>query len=124
MDRVMAGVRTGADWTRIEAHISALIRLRSRFDQTQSLGADGMSIDIPEIERIKFFPGQRLTADDMTDLDVTNAELRWLHNRSLHPWGIGIGLEVSGEKGDTVVTVKPGYAVDILGRELIVSSEH
>jgi hypothetical protein len=81
-----------------------------------------MSIDIPEIERITFFPGQRLTADDLTDLGATNRELRWLHNRSLHPWGIGIGLEVSGEKGATSVTVQEGYAVDRLGRELVLTS--
>jgi hypothetical protein len=81
-----------------------------------------MSIDIPEIERVLFFPGQRLTAGDLTDLETSNRELRWLHNRTLHPWGIGAGLEVTGEKGDTAVTVQPGYAVDRLGRELVLTS--
>ncbi|MGI9073245.1 MAG: hypothetical protein ACR2JB_18470 [Bryobacteraceae bacterium] len=81
-----------------------------------------MGVDIPDIERIVFFPGQPLRADDMTDLEATSRELRWLHNRSLHPWGIGVGLEVSGERGATVVKVQPGYAVDRLGRELILST--
>src|SRR3954464_1000956 len=81
-----------------------------------------MSLNIPDVERITFFPGQRLTAGDLTALETSNRELRWLHNRSLHPWGIGIGLEVSGEKGDTSVTVQPGYAVDRLGRELVLTT--
>jgi hypothetical protein len=81
-----------------------------------------MSVNIPEIERILFFPGQRLLAADLTALETTNRELRWLHNRTLHPWGIGAGLEVSGQKGDTSVTTQPGFAVDRLGRELVLAS--
>jgi hypothetical protein len=77
--------------------------------------------DIPELERIRFFQNQLLTADDLTDLDDNNRELRWLHNRSLHNWGIGLGLDVQGLRGATFVTVNPGYAVDILGREIILS---
>ena len=76
--------------------------------------------DIPELKRIRFFTGQRLTAEDMTELQRANRELRWLHNRSLHSWGIGIGYGVTGERGDTSVTVAPGYAIDCMGRELIL----
>lgn len=77
--------------------------------------------DIPELKRIQFFNGQRLTAGDMTELQRANRELRWLHNRSLHGWGIGTGYGVAGEKGDTVVTVAPGYALDCMGREIILT---
>ena len=70
------------------------------------------NIQIPDIERITFFSGQRLLARDMTALDESHREFRWLHNQSLHAWGIGIGLEVKGERGATVVTVQPGYAID------------
>ncbi len=77
---------------------------------------------IPEIERLQFFSGQLLTADDLTTLDTNNRELRWLHNRSLHNWGIGFGLDVLGARGDTSVTVNPGYAIDSLGREIILSA--
>jgi len=75
---------------------------------------------IPDLKRIEFFAGQRLTAQDMTDVQDANRELRWLHNRSLHGWGIGIGYGVIGETGDTKVTVDPGYAIDCLGHELIL----
>ena len=48
--------------------------------------------DIPDLERITFFAGQRLLARDLGDLQRADRELRWLHNRSLHTWGIGIGF--------------------------------
>jgi hypothetical protein len=76
---------------------------------------------IPDLKRIQFFTGQRLTAQDLTDLQSANRELRWLHNRSLHGWGIGSGYTVTGETGDTSLTVSPGYAIDCLGRELILT---
>jgi hypothetical protein len=79
------------------------------------------STGIPDLKRIEFFTGQRLTAQDMTDEQEANRELRWLHNRSLHGWGIGIGYGVTGETGDTKITVAPGYAIDCLGRELILT---
>lgn len=78
-------------------------------------------INIPNLERITFFTGQRLTAPDLAELQRAHRELRWLHNRSLHGWGIGIGLAVTGERGDSAVTVGPGYGVDCLGREIILT---
>src|SRR5829696_7000623 len=77
--------------------------------------------DIPELERIQFFTGQRLTAGDLSELQRANRELRWLHNRSLHGWGMGIGFGVTGERGETAVTVTPGYAIDCRGREIILT---
>jgi hypothetical protein len=77
---------------------------------------------IPQLERIVFYSGELLTADDLTALDDNNRQLRWLHNRSLHNWGIGFGLDVQGSRGDTSVTVNPGYAVDSSGREIILSN--
>jgi len=77
---------------------------------------------IPDLERILFYPGELLTADDLTALDCNNRELRWLHNRTLHNWGIAFGLDVQGSRGDTSVTVNPGYANDIDGREIILGS--
>jgi hypothetical protein len=78
--------------------------------------------DIPELERITFYEGELLTADDLTTLDGNNRELRWLHNRSLHNWGIGFGLDVQGAVGATSVTVNPGYATDSTGHEIILAN--
>lgn len=77
---------------------------------------------VPLLERVRYFPGELLTADDLTVADGNNRELRWLHNRALHDWGIGYGFDVQGERGDTSVQVFPGYATDSLGHELLLSS--
>ena len=79
------------------------------------------NVSIPKLERITFFTGQQLTAADLTDLQAANRELRWLHNRSLHSWGISVGLGVTGERGSRAVTVEPGYGVDQVGREIILT---
>lgn len=78
---------------------------------------------IPLLERIEFLDGQQLTAEDLTEFKNSNTELRWLHARSLHSWGIGIGFDVQGNRGDSSVSIGSGYAVDCLGREVILSSE-
>lgn len=79
------------------------------------------NVNIPALERPAFFDGQRLTANDLTEMQNWNRELRWLHNRGLHTWGIALGLDVVGQRGDRFVTVHPGYALDCQGRELILS---
>jgi hypothetical protein len=79
------------------------------------------NVNIPDLERITFFPGQLLAAADLAALQRANREMRWLHNRSLHAWGIGIGFAVTGERGNTAVTIGPGYGVDCLGREIILT---
>jgi hypothetical protein len=77
---------------------------------------------IPSLQRVEFFSGELLTADDLTTLSANNQQLRWLHNRTMHNWGIAFGLDVQGARGATSVTVNPGIAVDALGREVILSS--
>src|SRR5205814_6790670 len=79
-----------------------------------------MSENIPTLERIRFFDGQLLAAEDLIALDDSNRQLRWLHNRALHNWGIGVGFDVQGNRGDTAVTVQPGFAIDAIGREVIL----
>lgn len=77
--------------------------------------------DIPDLSRVTFFDGQRLVAGDLNDAATVQRELRWLHNRSLHAWGIGLGFAVSGAKDDRQVQVGPGYAIDCRGREIILT---
>jgi hypothetical protein len=76
------------------------------------------------IERLQFFDGQRLDATDLQGLEAFNREMRWLHNQSLHQPGIGNGFAVSGQKGDRQVTIRPGYAIDALGREIVLTETH
>jgi hypothetical protein len=79
-----------------------------------------MSANLPEVKRNAFFAGQQLTAKDLTDLNLANRELQWLHTRAFHNWGTGIGLEAKATIGDSVVIVEPGFAVDSLGREILL----
>jgi hypothetical protein len=78
-------------------------------------------LDIPDLSRVAFFDGQRLAAGDLNDAAAVQRELRWLHNRSLHSWGIGLGFAVSGAKGERQVLIGPGYALDAVGREIILT---
>lgn len=76
---------------------------------------------LPHADRPRFFSGQLLTADDLTASQDVDTELRRLHHRMLHGWGIASGLVVSGRRGDVVVTVGAGYALDAAGRELVLA---
>jgi hypothetical protein len=76
---------------------------------------------IPILNRPEFFDGQQLLAADLTEVQRYHRELRWLHNRSLHGWGIAFGLAVSGERGARTVSINPGYGLDCLGRDLILT---
>jgi hypothetical protein len=73
------------------------------------------------LERIQFFNGERLFASDLQALESFNREMRWLHNQSLHQAGVGSGYAVIGKIGDRQVTVSPGYALDSLGEEIILT---
>jgi hypothetical protein len=73
------------------------------------------------IERIQFFNGQRLFASDLQDLEEFNRLMRWLHNQSLHQAGVASGYAVTGNKGDSQITVQPGYAIDSQGREIVLT---
>ena len=78
-------------------------------------------LDLPALQRPSFFEGQRLMADDLADVQTYHRELRWLHNRSLHNWGIALGLAVTGKRGEKAVRLQGGVALDCRGRELILS---
>jgi hypothetical protein len=77
--------------------------------------------DIPDLSRVTYFDGERLAATDLNEAATVQREFRWLHNRSLHNWGIALGFAVQGAKGDRQVTISPGYALDCQGREIILT---
>src|SRR6185369_12517396 len=72
-------------------------------------------------ERIKFFNGQRLFASDLQDVEQFNREMRLIHNQSLHQPGVASGYAVTGNKDDREVTIEAGYAIDALGREIVLT---
>ena len=81
------------------------------------------TLPIPRLERPGFFEGQQLGPDDLEAIHDYHRELRWLHNRTLHNWGIAVGLSVTGDKGDRIVRIAPGYGVDCDGHDLLLSDE-
>jgi hypothetical protein len=78
-------------------------------------------LEIP-FNRVTYRDGQLLTAGDMQADHNRNSRLWDLHTRYLHnTWGIAIGFSVSANKGDSLVQIGPGYAVDLQGRPLVSS---
>lgn len=76
------------------------------------------------IERIRYWQGQKLRARDFRAQTTSDAELRWWHNRALHnAFGIRSGLSASPMIANgtlTAVRVECGIAYDCYGRELIL----
>lgn len=78
------------------------------------------TFELPPTHRPAFFAGEVLHASDLDDVVANERSLRWLHNRVLHGWGIGLGLGVDGPRGATSVSVGIGYALDAAGRDLVL----
>jgi hypothetical protein len=75
------------------------------------------------IERLNYYNGQRLEADDLKlEQEYHIRVRRWL-NRSLYSAGIASGLQVKEEKEGLNVVVSPGLALDFEGREIILLEE-
>jgi hypothetical protein len=77
-------------------------------------------LQLPPTHRPAFFAGEVLHAAELADVVAVERSLRWLHNRTLHGWGIGLGLEVAGARAATAVSVEIGYALDAGGRDLVL----
>ena len=75
--------------------------------------------------RPQFFGGQLLTEDDLQSMvDYTVAKNR-LHNRMLFGEGVACGLGVSKDVCEPLrrLTVRPGYAIDCCGNDIVVPCE-
>src|SRR5918998_4607443 len=81
-----------------------------------------------EIERLNYYQGQYLGAEDFKAEQAYHRDMRRRHNLAHHTWGIATGLELvqrETEGGEGVdVYVKPGMATDGYGREILVSEPH
>jgi len=72
-------------------------------------------------ERVNYFDGQVLTAQDFEDEQGYYREKRRLHNRLLHGWGVvcGLGVSLQGEE----IRIEPGLALDCQGNEIVVRDQ-
>jgi hypothetical protein len=75
------------------------------------------NIKIP-FDRVTYKDGQRLATRDMEDDRRREAWLRRLHMNLHDTWGIALGFEVDKTDDGRGVSLKPGYAVDDLGRDI------
>jgi len=76
-----------------------------------------------QLERVEYWQGQSLRADDFRDIAGVEAQRRWWHNRALHnAYGVYEGLRVDpSSRGIRYgVTVSPGVAHDCFGHELVL----
>src|SRR4051812_20226131 len=72
------------------------------------------------MERMRFFPRQLLTPDDlMQEQEYFRAKNR-RHNRMLHGWGVVCGCEVQATTDDYAVCVNPGYLLGPQGDEIVI----
>ena len=79
------------------------------------------------IERLNYYNGQRLEADDLKlEQEYHIRVRRWL-NKSLYSAGIADGLEVKPQLDDgkptDMIVISPGLALDNEGREMILLEE-
>jgi|GEM_PF-1113485 hypothetical protein len=74
-----------------------------------------------EMQRLRYWQGQKLLSRDFRDQTSYQAQLRWWHNRALHnSYGVSYGFDVTLQ--DTRVKIEPGVAYDCYGRELILQT--
>ena len=72
-------------------------------------------------EQALFGTGQTLTAADLTSLQEYVKTKNRLHNRYQHGWGVVCGLEVLCHDCEGSVTIRPGYAIDPCGDDIVVA---
>ena len=74
--------------------------------------------------RPRFFAGQLLTEDDLEAINTYVVGKNRLHNSRLFGDGVVCGLEVvCGPCGGDTVVVRPGYALDCCGNDLVLGCE-
>ncbi len=73
------------------------------------------------IKRLKYFNGQFLREPDFTDEQEYHLDRQRRHNRQLHTPGIADGLAVTADPNATSVSVAPGTAIDVQGRQIVLN---
>lgn len=75
------------------------------------------------LERVRYFPRQLLTADDLSAEQAYHRETLRRHNRHLLGWGVACGCAVEpvDAAGGWQVRVGPGYAVSPAGDEIVIA---
>lgn len=87
-------------------------------------GDCGCNCDTPS-ERVRYYPRQLLTADDMRAEQAYFLEKQRRHNRMLHGRGVVCGLQVApSPDSSTAVVICPGYALSPFGNEISLAAPY
>ncbi|MDB4948789.1 MAG: uncharacterized protein JWM27_1438 [Gemmatimonadetes bacterium] len=73
--------------------------------------------------RLRFFDHQLLSVQEFTDEQAYHMEMRQLHNKLLHTWGVADGLELRYSPDTQQLTVEEGTAYDAEGHEIVLPGE-
>ncbi|KOU08788.1 hypothetical protein ADK86_03235 [Streptomyces sp. NRRL F-5755] len=74
-----------------------------------------------DIKRLHYFDHQFMRAGDFTAEQEYHLRMRRRHLRLQHTWGIATGLQLSFATGASRATVGQGAAVDVQGREIVLT---
>ncbi|MEW5868198.1 MAG: hypothetical protein AB1894_02910 [Chloroflexota bacterium] len=80
-------------------------------------------LGLDNLERPRYFAGQLLTEAELNSEQAYVRAKNRLHNRYLHGWGVVCGLEVVCHECEGYITVRPGYALDPCGEDIVVGQE-
>lgn len=75
------------------------------------------------LERTRFFAGQILGPDDLTQDQTYFREKHRRHNRMLHGWGVVCGACVRRGQTNCEVIVEPGYILGPWGDEIVIDRD-
>lgn len=75
-----------------------------------------------KLERVQYWQGQLLRAEDFREIAAVEAQRRWWHNRAIHnAYGVREGFRVELTSAPLYrALVSPGLAYDCFGRELLL----
>jgi hypothetical protein len=78
------------------------------------------------LERLRFFPRQLISADDLIQEQRYHRQKLRNHNRFLHGWGVVCGCDVQPPTSDArpwEIRICPGYVLTPQGDEILVPTE-
>jgi hypothetical protein len=74
------------------------------------------------LERVRFFPRQLITHEDLIQLQEYFRNKMHRHNRLLHGWGVVCGAKVH-QTGSYQITIEPAYVLGPYGDEIVIENE-
>jgi hypothetical protein len=83
--------------------------------------------ELTNLERVRYFPRQLITAEDLRQEQEYFIEKLRRHNRFLHGWGIVCGLTVKPAATTDLpwnILICPGYALGPYGDEIYLAKEY